>query len=51
MSARYSNNPRFHIGDVSMRKGRSREIGSHRTAQTCVSAIDLDINIHVRKRR
>ena len=24
---------------------------SHRTTQTCVSEIDLDINIHVRKRR
>ena len=31
--------------------GRWHEGGSHRTAQTCVSNIDLDINIHVRKLR
>jgi len=31
--------------------GRWHKGGSHRTAQTCVSEIDLDINIHVRKRR
>jgi hypothetical protein len=33
------------------RKGRWHEGSSHRSEQTCVSAIDLDINIHVRKRR
>src|SRR5580700_10193102 len=33
------------------RDGRRHEGGSHRTAQTCVSTIDLDINIHVRKLR
>jgi hypothetical protein len=33
------------------RTGRWHEGGSHRTEQTCVSAIDLDINVHVRKRR
>ena len=27
------------------------ESDSHRTTQTCVSDIDLDINVHVRKRR
>ena len=31
--------------------GSWHEGGSHRTEQTCVSQIDLDINIHVRKRR
>jgi hypothetical protein len=33
------------------RSGPWYEGGSHRSAQTCVSDIDLDINIHVRKRR
>ncbi|HKS18457.1 MAG TPA: hypothetical protein VJS63_04520 [Bradyrhizobium sp.] len=33
------------------RAGRWHEGGSHRSQQTCVSEIDLDINIHVRKRR
>jgi hypothetical protein len=33
------------------RDGRWHESGSHQTTQTCVSDIDLDINIHVRKRR
>jgi len=33
------------------RNGLWHEGGSHRRAQTCVSNIDLDINIHVRKRR
>jgi hypothetical protein len=31
--------------------GSWHEGGSHRTEQTCVSNIDLDINVHVRKRR
>jgi hypothetical protein len=39
------------VSDVSLRTGRWHEGGSHLTAQTCVSEIDLDINIHVRKRR
>ena len=39
------------VRDARMRNGRWYEGGSHRTEQTCVSAIDLDINIHVRKRR
>lgn len=40
-----------HVSEISLRKGRWHEGGSHRTVQTCVSEIDLDINIHVRKRR
>ena len=39
------------VQDAHARKGRWHEGGSHRSAQTCVSEIDLDINIHVRKRR
>ena len=39
------------VRDIGLRKGRWHEGGSHQTTQTCVSAIDLDINIHVRKRR
>ncbi|MGY4504872.1 hypothetical protein ACVWYH_008829 [Bradyrhizobium sp. GM24.11] len=33
------------------RSGRWHEGGSHRSTQTCVSTIDLDINVHVRKLR
>lgn len=33
------------------RNGPWHEGSSHRTSQTCVNNIDLDINIHVRKRR
>jgi hypothetical protein len=39
------------VRDFSSREGRWYEGGSHRSEQTCVSDIDLDINIHVRKRR
>jgi hypothetical protein len=39
------------VSDASPRNGRWHEGGSHRTEQSCVSAIDLDINIHVRRRR
>ena len=39
------------VRDASLRKGRWHEGSSHRTEQTCVSKVDLDINIHVRKRR
>ncbi|MCA6098968.1 hypothetical protein [Bradyrhizobium australafricanum] len=39
------------VTDISLRNGPWHEGGSHRTEQRCVSAIDLDINIHVRKRR
>ncbi|KRP95993.1 hypothetical protein AOQ73_22710 [Bradyrhizobium pachyrhizi] len=40
-----------HVTDISLRNGPWHEGGSHRTEQTCVSEIDLDINIDVRKRR
>ena len=33
------------------REGPWHEGGSHRSEQTCVSRIDLDINVHVRKLR
>jgi hypothetical protein len=39
------------VRDAHARDGRWHEGGSHRTGQTCVSQIDLDINIHVRMRR
>jgi hypothetical protein len=39
------------VKDARAREGRWHEGGSHRTSQTCVSNIDLDINIHVRKLR
>jgi hypothetical protein len=39
------------VSDARLRTGRWHEGGSHRTTQTCVSDIDLDINVHVRKRR
>jgi hypothetical protein len=40
-----------HVRDFRTRKGHWHEGGSHRTDQTCVSDIDIDVNIHVRKRR
>jgi hypothetical protein len=39
------------IRNARTRDGRWHEGGSHQTMQTCVSDIDLDINVHVRKRR
>jgi hypothetical protein len=39
------------VRDARARDGRWHEGGSHRTEQTCVSDIDLDINVHVRRRR
>jgi hypothetical protein len=33
------------------RDGRWHEGGSHKTTQKCVTGIDLDVNIHVRKLR
>jgi hypothetical protein len=39
------------VRDAHAQTGRWHEGGSHRTEQACVSAIDLDINVHVRKRR
>jgi hypothetical protein len=39
------------VSNARTRQGRWHEGGSHRTTQTCVSDIDLDINVHVRRRR
>jgi hypothetical protein len=39
------------VGDARARDGRWHEGSSHKTEQRCVNAIDLDVNIHVRKRR
>ena len=39
------------VRDAHARSGCWHEGGSHLMAQTCVSEIDLDINIHVRKLR
>jgi hypothetical protein len=39
------------VSQARARNGPWHEGGSHRTTQTCVSDIDLDINIHVRKLR
>lgn len=36
------------VRDARPRNGRWHEGGSHRTTQTCVKNIDLDINVHVR---
>jgi hypothetical protein len=39
------------VEDAEMREGSWHEGSQHRKPQTCVDDIDLDINIHVRKRR
>jgi hypothetical protein len=39
------------VSAAKAREGRWFEGRSHQTTQTCVANIDLDINIHVRKRR
>jgi hypothetical protein len=39
------------VEDAEMREGRWHEGGSHSKEQVCVEEIDLDINIHVRRRR
>jgi hypothetical protein len=39
------------IMDAQTRSGLWHEGRSHLTTQTCVHTIDLDINVHVRKRR
>ncbi|WP_431203394.1 hypothetical protein ACQ86E_32325 [Bradyrhizobium betae] len=39
------------VSNVRTRDGRWHEGGSHRTTQTCIKKIDLDINVHVRKLR
>jgi hypothetical protein len=40
-----------HVRNARVRDGQWYEGSSHSTDQTCVSRIDLDINIHVRKLR
>jgi hypothetical protein len=37
--------------DARVRDGRWHAGGSHKTTQKCVTDIDLDINVHVRKLR
>jgi hypothetical protein len=39
------------VRDARARNGRWHEGGSHKSEQSCVANIDLDINIHVRKNR
>jgi len=39
------------VRDARARDGRWHEGGSHQTTQTCVTEIDLDINVDVRKLR
>lgn len=39
------------VSEARAREGRWHEGRSHRATQTCVSQIDLDINVHVRKRK
>jgi hypothetical protein len=39
------------VKNARARNGRWHEGGSHKKAQKCVTDIDLDINIHVRKLR
>jgi hypothetical protein len=39
------------VSNARAREGHWHEGGSHRSTQTCVSAIDLDVNIRVRRRR
>jgi len=40
-----------HVSAARARDGRWHEGGSHRSTQTCISDIELDINVHVRKLR
>jgi hypothetical protein len=39
------------VRNARARKGAWHEGGSHTKAQTCVTDIDIDVNIHVRKMR
>jgi hypothetical protein len=39
------------VQNARARDGRWYEGGSHRSTQSCISDIDLDINVHVRRRR
>ena len=38
-----------HVRDARARAGKWHEGRSHRSTQTCVTTIDLDINVHVRR--
>jgi predicted DNA-binding transcriptional regulator YafY len=40
-----------HVRDARARDGHWYEGGSHKTTQSCVTEIDLDINVHIRKLR
>jgi len=39
------------VEDAALRDGPWHEGASHKAKQSCVEEIDLDINIHVRKRQ
>ena len=39
------------VSNARARDGRWHEGSSHKTEQVCVSKVDLDVNIHVRKLR
>jgi predicted DNA-binding transcriptional regulator YafY len=39
------------ISDVHLRDGPWYEGGGHQATQTCVTDVDIDVNIHIRKRR
>ena len=39
------------VQDARLREGPWFEGGSHKTEQRCVTHVDLDVNIHIRKRR
>jgi hypothetical protein len=39
------------VQDATLRDGPWHEGGSHKKPQACIDEVDLDINIHVRKRR
>ena len=40
-----------YVRDAAARDGPWHEGGSHKTTQSCVTKIDLDVNVHVRKLR
>ena len=39
------------LTDIRLRDGPWREGIGHQTTQSCVTEVDIDVNIHVRKRR
>jgi hypothetical protein len=39
------------VKDAALRDAPWRAGGTHKAQQTCVEDVDLDINVHVRKRR